>query len=190
MADNIQMGLPLKFDIHPSVVPQLGADLVTDDVQALVELIKNCYDADADYAKITINTIGPNADDESDYSEAIGSIIVEDNGTGMDIETIKTCWMFISNRAKRKFKQHRQTTKRGRTPLGDKGLGRLSTQRLGRNLEVFTQTETTDKRLHVSFCWDDFLTAGKLSDIDANLKELQPNKSKMYLIVQRIIKML
>ena len=178
MADNIQMGLPLKFDIHPSVVPQLGADLVTDDVQALVELIKNCYDADADYAKITINTIGPNADDESDYPKAIGSIIVEDNGTGMDIETIKTCWMFISNRAKRKFKQHRQTTKRGRTPLGDKGLGRLSTQRLGRNLEVFTQTETNDNRLHISFCWDDFLTAVKLSDIDANLKELQPNKSK------------
>ena len=178
MTDNKQVSLPLKFKIHPSVIPQLGADLVTDDVQALVELIKNCYDADADYAKITINTTGSNADDESDYSKAIGSIIVEDNGTGMDIGTIKTCWMLISNRAKRDFKQQRQTTKRGRTPLGDKGLGRLSTQRLGRNLEIFTQTETSDKRLHISFCWGDFLKADELSDVDASLKELQPNKSK------------
>ena len=45
-----------KFDINPHVIRQLGAELVTDHTTALMELVKNSYDADADYVKITINT--------------------------------------------------------------------------------------------------------------------------------------
>jgi hypothetical protein len=37
----------LHFDVHPSVAFQLGADLISDDAQALLELVKNCYDAEA-----------------------------------------------------------------------------------------------------------------------------------------------
>ena len=45
-----------KFDINPHVIRQLGAELVTDQTTALMELVKNSYDADADYVIITINT--------------------------------------------------------------------------------------------------------------------------------------
>ena len=44
-----------KFDINPHVIRQLGAELVSDQVTALMELIKNSYDADASYVKIEIN---------------------------------------------------------------------------------------------------------------------------------------
>ena len=42
-----------QFSISPHVVRQLGAELVTDHVTALMELIKNSYDADATYVKVT-----------------------------------------------------------------------------------------------------------------------------------------
>ena len=48
----------LQFDVHPSVVFQLGAELTSDDLQALIELVKNCYDADATYALVAVNTGG------------------------------------------------------------------------------------------------------------------------------------
>lgn len=46
----------VHLDIHPSVVFKLGEDLISDDVQALMELIKNSWDADATSVKITIDT--------------------------------------------------------------------------------------------------------------------------------------
>ena len=41
------------FSIHASVVFQLGENLVTDATQALLELVKNSYDADATYCKVS-----------------------------------------------------------------------------------------------------------------------------------------
>ena len=46
------------FEVHPSVVYQLGESLITDAIQALIELVKNCYDADATYAKVLIDKNG------------------------------------------------------------------------------------------------------------------------------------
>lgn len=37
------------FKINPHVIKQLGSELVSDSVTAIMELIKNSYDADADY---------------------------------------------------------------------------------------------------------------------------------------------
>lgn len=58
------------FDIHPSIVFQLGESLISDAVQALVELIKNAYDADADYVKVKVETTGKNDVKESRYPGA------------------------------------------------------------------------------------------------------------------------
>src|SRR5216684_4543098 len=68
------------FDIHASVVFQLGESLITDSVQALVELVKNSYDADASYCKLTISTEKV-ADPESSFAGSVGSITIEDDGT-------------------------------------------------------------------------------------------------------------
>jgi signal transduction histidine kinase len=152
------------FAIHPSVVFQLGESLVSDVVQALVELVKNAYDADATYCKVTIRTNQP-PPEGSAYPNASGYIVIEDDGTGMDSRAITDGWLTISNSAKRALKAEKKTTERGRTPLGDKGLGRLGTQRLGSNLEIFTRTAQDNKQRHIWFSWMDFRDKENLQDV-------------------------
>ena len=138
------------FEIHASVVFQLGESLITDSVQALVELVKNCYDADATFCKVNIST-EPISDPASPFVGAVGSITIEDDGSGMTLDLIRRGWLTISNSDKREFKDKTLRTAKGRTPLGDKGLGRLGTQRLGYNLEMFTRFEGSPTEHHVWF---------------------------------------
>jgi len=160
------------FEVHPSVVYQLGESLISDAVQSLIELVKNCYDADANYAKIIIDTQGIVEVDDAIFPSIGGRIIVEDDGHGMDMTDIETGWLTISNRKKHELKQTKKTTPRGRTPLGDKGLGRLGVQRLGENLEIFTKTNC-DNGYHFGFSWLGFATASKLEDVAIHLAEIK-----------------
>ena len=153
------------FDVHPSVVYQLGESLITDAVQALIELVKNSYDADATYAKVIIDTEGTTEIPGSIYPSLGGRIVVEDDGHGMGFEDVTTGWLIISNRKKRDLKQARKTTPGLRTPLGDKGLGRLGVQRLGDNVEIFTKS-TEQGGYHLGFSWLAFATAPNLQAVD------------------------
>jgi signal transduction histidine kinase len=158
------------FDVHPSVVYQLGESLITDAVQALIELVKNSYDACASYAKVTIDTEGATDIPGSFYPSSGGRIVVEDDGLGMGIEDIEYSWLLISNRKKHDLKQAKKTTACGRTPLGDKGLGRLGVQRLGENLEIFTKSKG-GQGFHFGFSWLDFATAPTLQSVDIRFAE-------------------
>ena len=159
------------FEVHPSVVFQLGESLVTDAIQALIELVKNSYDADATYAKVVIDTQGVFQVEGAKHPSAGGRIIIEDDGHGMSIEDIEFGWLTISNRKKLELKQAKKTTPGGRTPLGDKGLGRLGVQRLGNNIEIFTKTEG-GSGYHFAFSWLDFTKASKLADIGIHLAKI------------------
>ncbi len=160
------------FEVHPSVVYQLGESLITDAIQALIELVKNCYDADASYAKVTIDTHGVIDVAGAIYPSQSGRILVEDDGHGMDLADVESGWLTISNRKKRELKHAKKTTPGGRTPLGDKGLGRLGVQRLGENLEIFTKSKA-EQGYHFGFSWLDFETAPKLEDVDVHLAEIK-----------------
>lgn len=160
------------FDVHPSVVYQLGESLITDAVQALIELIKNAYDADATYARVIIDTEGTTEVPGSIYESSGGRILVEDDGHGMDLEDIESGWLMISNRKKRELKQEKKTTPGGRTPLGDKGLGRLGVQRLGEHLEIFTKTSKS-QGYHLGFSWLDFAKAPTLQEVDIHLDKIK-----------------
>lgn len=167
---------PKQFAIHPSVVFQLGESLISDVVQALVELVKNAYDADATYCKVTIATAA-HPPDGSAFAKANGYILIDDDGTGMDENTIKDGWLTISNSAKRALKAQKKTTARGRTPLGDKGLGRLGTQRLGDNLEIFTRTKDDTEQRHLWFSWKSFRNQQHLKDVPIGEDE-RPSKER------------
>ncbi len=163
-----------RFDVHPSVVFQLGEHLISDVVQALVELVKNAYDADATYSKITVQTDDP-PPSGSRYPNTSGYILVEDDGHGMNRQSIIDGWLVIANSAKRALKMAGGVTPgRKRTPLGDKGLGRLGVQRLGRNVEIATRYTPPDgqpgEEHHVAFAWDDFLGAKRLSEVPVLLE--------------------
>lgn len=164
------------FRVHTSVVFQLGESLISDVVQAIVELVKNSYDADATFARVLVDTKEP-PPLESHYPKATGYILIEDDGSGMSHQTIEEGWLTISDSKKRRFKKEQKLTVLGRTPLGDKGLGRLGTQRLGQNLEIFTRPETSDVEYHVAFSWRDFQTATEFSEVPIFVKT-SPAKRK------------
>ncbi len=157
----------ISFDVHPSVIFQLGADLISDDVQALIELIKNSYDANATYAHVQIDTNNsptiefPN----SKYPDAKGFIMISDDGEGMNLESIKNGWFVVSNSAKRELKQSGKAASGKRTPLGDKGLGRLGSQRLASNVELISTTVGEGQERHVAFSWADFENMKRLTDV-------------------------
>jgi signal transduction histidine kinase len=168
----------LSFDIHASVVFELGESLITDVVQALVELVKNSYDADADYANVTISTAKAPTGHITAFPEAKGFIQIDDNGDGMTFDVIRAGWLTISNSLKRSMKRAGVTTKKGRTPLGDKGLGRLGTQRLGYNLEIFTRPEGAGIEHHVFFSWKSFQGQQSLSSVTIHRDTYSTDKKK------------
>ena len=153
-----------QFDINAAVVFRLGEELITDVVQALVELVKNSYDADATWVKITIDTHALNEWGRH-YADATGVIRVQDNGDGMDEVAIRRGWLTIANSPKRQDKATGRVTRRNRTPLGDKGLGRLGVQKLARNVEIVTRPRTEQSEYYVAFSWEDFLETASLSDV-------------------------
>ena len=145
-----------RFEIDARVVYQLGEELISDEVQALLELIKNSYDADADYANITVVTRECAGDNSLHFQESRGFIIIEDNGVGMGWDEIQNAWLTISASPKRQMKAEGRTTEKGRTPVGDKGLGRLGSQRLGRNIEMWTSKPGSRRGHYVGIDWGDF----------------------------------
>lgn len=149
------MKAPVNIDAN--VIRQLGDELVTDAEQALLELIKNSYDADADRVRLFI-------DSESTEGSALGTIRVEDNGTGMNEDQLMNGWLRISLSLKREAKAAGQKTKKGRTPLGDKGLGRLSTMKLGDTVEINTYPSKT-QGYNVKLDWSKFTPGTNLSAI-------------------------
>lgn len=161
------------FDITPHIVKQLGEQLVSDEITALLELIKNSYDADASYVSIEINTTGIYQKNKLFYPKHKGFIVVEDNGFGMSEDTIMKSWLIISYSQKRAMKEAKVTTPEGRTPLGDKGLGRLSTQRLADICEIFTN-EKQEKGTHIAFNWKDFEKEVALSEVQVYSETFNP----------------
>ena len=165
------------FDITPHIVKQLGEQLVSDEITALLELIKNSYDADASYVSIEINTTGQYLQNKLFYPKHEGFIVVEDDGFGMSEETIMKSWLIISYSQKRALKDAKKKTPKGRTPLGDKGLGRLSTQRLADICEIFTN-EKGKKGSHIAFNWKDFEKEESLGKVQIQAETFEPQREE------------
>lgn len=168
-----------RLDVDPGVVFDLGQSLVSDEMTALVELVKNAYDADASTVSISIDRDAkPPAG--SAFQDSTGAIVVADNGTGMTAEDIRDEWLIVARSSKRAAKLTGQTTPLyERTPLGDKGLGRLGVQRLGRHVELYTSktkvirgqagapptVEPVEDRHYLAIDWDEFRDRKALHDV-------------------------
>lgn len=170
------------FQVDGSVVFQLGEGLITDDVQALVELVKNSYDADASWVKVIIDSgqPGPGERPGAEAKGPVGSITVTDNGFGMTLEDIERGWLTIAGSPKRDVKARGGTTPGGRTPLGDKGLGRLGTQRLATEIEIRThpasdpasppRDRVAQVQHEVAFSWDAFREGRAISAVPVDVR--------------------
>ena len=144
--------------MHPRVFESLGKDLVTNDIVAVIELVKNSYDA---YARNVWIRFGENEPDGP-------CLEIEDDGQGMTEEILEDVWCMVAT----PFKEEHPLTKRGkgrRRVAGEKGLGRLSTLRLGKRLHMLTQTENSPC-WEVSVNWDALLEADDLSESFVNYR--------------------
>lgn len=165
----------LSFDIDSSIVFQLGENLISDAVQAVSELVKNAYDADASTCLVDIVTKANAGEVSRRYPDAAGYISIEDDGHGMTLEELERGFLVISSSMKREMKKKFLKTPKGRTPLGDKGLGRLSTQRLAKNVEIFTTPTGSEEEFYIGFSWSDFLQKDRLSQVKVKC-ETRPSR--------------
>lgn len=176
------------FDVSAAVIRQLGAELITDEVTAIMELIKNSYDADSDWVKISITT-SKTSNPNHFYKDVNGSIVIEDNGFGMSETDIQRGWLIVSVSQKRLDKETGKTTPGGRTPLGDKGVGRLSVQRLGNKFEMVTGKKRKEYFSRVAFDWSDFRDDLPLSKVKLHVSTVPKtyNKEGTTLIISDLI---
>lgn len=109
----------LSFTIESRVLRELGERLVKQPEVALLELVKNAYDADSPVCEI--------------FHDPSGKIIVRDEGHGMTLDAFQQGWMRIGTSSK---EQKPSSEKFERVITGEKGIGRFAVRFLGKKLHL------------------------------------------------------
>ncbi len=131
-----------KLTIRPyaRLITMLGEQLIKNEVIALVELIKNSYDADATWVKVSF------LDFNADFSlKPTSKIIIEDDGCGMDENILRRHWLNPATPDKLKRKSENSQTQKGRILQGEKGIGRFSIFKLGKTIKITTRRQLQDE---------------------------------------------
>lgn len=162
-------GEKLIFKPRARLMLQLGEQLIRNEGIALLELIKNAYDADA--SKVTV--IMKNLEDPEN-----GIIIVEDDGCGMTEDIIKNVWMEPGSDYKENlFKKKIRTPKFRRLPLGEKGIGRFAAHKLGELITLITRAENHPEIL-LEIDWSAFEKSKYLEEVPIRLITRNPEVFK------------
>lgn len=132
----------LKFRVSAELKNILGRDLITSPDIAILELVKNSYDAHASKVEITF---------DEDYLE------IADNGKGMSKEDLINKWLFVAYSAKSDGTEDvTYRDKITRHYAGAKGIGRLSCDRLARYLVLSTRSEDENNTEVLNVDWQVF----------------------------------
>jgi Histidine kinase-, DNA gyrase B-, and HSP90-like ATPase len=144
----------MHFKFSPSILSRLGEELIPNPDQGILELVKNSYDADATECEIELlNT-----------EEIGGTIVISDNGMGMDLDTLQSGWLVIGKSEKESVSDHR--TSLGRLRVGSKGLGRLAALRQGTHVTITTCPKSNPNiEYSISICWNDFDEVDSVEDV-------------------------
>ncbi len=155
----------MHFKFSPDILSRLGEELIPNPDQGIMELVKNSYDADA--TECTVQIIN---------SETTGgSLVVSDNGIGMDLNAIAEGWLVIG----RSKKAARLPTQLGRLPVGDKGLGRLAALRQGSYVTLKTRSaDNSGIEYSLSIDWNDFAQAKVVEDVALAVEEDETQQSQ------------
>lgn len=133
----------LKWRFDVSTFRLIGRDLITDRVTALFELVKNCYDANAQNVNVIFENIGA--------GKKNSVIRIEDDGYGMSFEDIRDKWMVIGTSSKRSHPYSPEPYHR--KCVGEKGIGRFAVDKLGDFVSIITKKKGEEKWLQVDIDW-------------------------------------
>lgn len=127
------------FKPYARLMNILGDQLITDKIVAVIELLKNCYDADSHCAEVRFGNMS-NWGFNDLSSEEQAYIEIRDYGCGMNLATIKDVWLrpATPNKIDKKKKESAKT-KKGRVIQGEKGIGRFAIHKLGEKIILYTK---------------------------------------------------
>lgn len=164
MADiiNVDKESLLNFKPRARLLIQLGDQLIKNESIALVELVKNSYDADAN----TVTIYMEKADDPDN-----GVIIIEDDGFGMSPHTVENVWLEPGSDFKsQQIINNKVSPKYNRLPIGEKGIGRFGVHKLGSVIEMTTKAKDSNE-VFVKINWEDFNNYKYLEEVPIKIIE-------------------
>lgn len=157
------------FDLSARVPMQLGRESISSSTVAVSELIKNGYDADAE---------GVHVEFYLRDTPALSTLVIRDDGNGMDIETIYDHWLKIGTNFKNGVEY---SLNKKRVLTGAKGLGRLGLDRLSKKVVLYTKRKNSDTVIQLVVDWRRYEeTNASISDIKHDVYELDLPISNKY----------
>ena len=144
----------------------LGDELIRDPNIAIFELVKNAYDADASHAEVWMAHTA---------ERRFAFIMVEDDGSGMDWETLTGVWMELGTdfRKRQRGTEITRTARFGRLPLGEKGVGRFAAGKLGDKVQLITRAQSQPE-IVVNIDWNELQSHDYLSDATVPIQTREP----------------
>lgn len=147
----------LDFRISSGLKNIIGKELITDDLIAIFELVKNSYDANAKNVRIVFQNI-------TDENKDKGSrILIIDDGDGMSYDDLVKKWLFVGYSEKKSSEKDFEVSdfrdkigEKKRIFAGAKGIGRFSCDRLGSKLDLYTKKEYEYIIHHIFMDWRKF----------------------------------
>jgi len=164
---------PVKFSVEAGLVHRLGEESVSDPVLAVVELVKNSYDDDAENVAIELKNL----------RTGTAGITVSDDGNGMTREQLLNSWMRIATSGKRRVPKS-PVFKRRR--LGQKGVGRFAVENLSEKTVITSYPRNSETGYQVIFEWDNYNAENNVTDVPNECYSFQKDKKVHGLNVELI----
>lgn len=155
--------LKLPFRPRARLLQLLGDQLIGTPRLAVFELVKNAYDADAETVTVTLEGL----------SSLDPTIVVEDNGDGMALSTIRDIWLVPAHDHRDIQRRAVKRTRLNRLPLGEKGLGRFAVHKLGDEIELVTRARDQPECV-VRIDWSSMIEKEFLSDAEVTVETRDP----------------
>lgn len=181
-----------QIKISPRVIKHLGKDLITTSEVAIIELIKNSIDAKASNVKLLLfengHMLEKSAENFSvpvcmeEITELVPSsffgeplLIVEDDGKGMNDFQLEKGFLEIGTDLKNNNNE---------TTLGEKGIGRLAAQRLGKYLLVETASEREEFATLTFINWDSVSSVNNSNYFVPykKIRKLEPSYTRLWIL--------
>ena len=138
-----------KLRPRARLIGLIGEDLISDEPVAVVELVKNAYDADATHVTASFSSDGSH-------------LVVEDDGHGMGLDTVLGSWFEPGTLSKKR----EEKSPKGRIYQGAKGIGRFASARLAKSLYLESRTNPNSDGVTVLFEWGAFDDESFLDEIE------------------------
>jgi signal transduction histidine kinase len=158
----------LNFSTNAKLGKLVGRELITNNIIAVYELIKNSYDAfasDVCIEFINFNTSGEDSEISNRSKKNIvvssnsSKIVISDNGCGMSFDEIKNNWMEIGTTNKENIIERYSTKGEqaiSRVMNGEKGIGRFGCDKLGAILKMTSIGNKGQEKSTLTIDWNLF----------------------------------